>query len=678
MLARSLLATAVLIAVLAAPAAATTKDGPYYFSVAKLLAGEGDVTGALEAFENAIEAEPEDPYLRVEYAEFLFRIRRIDEAAEQAEVAHRLAPDSLDVLRTYGQVQFARGSSDPAAVEIARQVFEDLRRRAPDDISSMLALGQIYAGLDRYGDAAEVYEQLVDHHPDNRRLKRLLVDTLARAGREDRAEEVLREILRLDAEALDSRLRLAGLESDRGNHSAAIEILRAAGPENRNDDRLRSMLAHELYRRGLSPGVDADRRQADLAEALELVRETLRDRPELSSIAMLESRILLEQDRVDDAVERLQELHEESPDDLSLALQLAQGLERQGKVAEAAGLLRRLSDSLVEEQGSTEVRLRLAGLHARHGDWDGVAKVTGQLLDAEAADDSGLYDQVLGLHLNALSRLDRHDEALARLRREQKRRGASPGLLLQRAEILADAERHKEAARVLDRKEIREAEGIDLQVQRARLLLRLGETERAAALFEEMTEDGDTEALVRAGQAFLFEERWPDAITYLGRALDGGQLEEEAEVNVRYSLGMANERAGAVEAAAHQFREVIARQPDHAGAMNYLGYMWAEEGTNLEEALDLIERAVTLDPDNGAYIDSLGWVLFKLGRHDESQQRLERAAELLPEDPTIFEHLGDVLAARGETRQAREAYEKALEINSDENVEQVRRKLGEL
>lgn len=669
-----ILASSTVVPVLAAGGA----DGPYYFSLAKMLAGEGDVPGALQAFDQAVGAEPDDPYLRVEYAEFLFRLRRADRALEQAEAAYRLAPESLDVLRMYGQVQLARASSDPAALAVAQQVFEKLRQRAPDDISSMLALGQIYASLERYGDAADVYEELVGYHPDNPRLSQLLVETLTRAGREERAEEVLREVLRIDGEALESRLRLAGLESEKGNHSAAIDILEQAGPEISGDPRLRSMLAHELYRRALSPGISAEQREADLAEALTLVRETLAERPDAGALVLLEADILVEEERFDEAVDLLQELHEDNPADVSVTLQLVQALERHGDVDEAVALLRQLSESLQDGEALTEIRLRLAGMHARHGDWASVAKVTGQLLDGGVAEDSDLHGQVLSLHLNALLRLERYDEALARLRREEKRWGASTELLLQRAQIFVEAGRRKDALALLEREELRTAEDLEVRVERARLLLALDESAEAAAAFEEIADDQHPETLILAGQAYLFEERWTEAIPFLQRALDSDSLEEQTQVEVRYSIGMAEERSGAYDEAADQFRRVIDLEPEHSGAMNYLGYMWAEQGTHLDEALQLIEKAVALQPENGAYVDSLGWVLFKLGRHAEAQVQLQRAADLLPDDPTIFEHLGDVYVALGDIRQARAAYERALQINSEENVEQVRRKLSEL
>jgi tetratricopeptide (TPR) repeat protein len=90
-------------------------------------------------------------------------------------------------------------------------------------------------------------------------------------------------------------------------------------------------------------------------------------------------------------------------------------------------------------------------------------------------------------------------------------------------------------------------------------------------------------------------------------------------------------------------------------------------GENLDEAVGLVRRAVELDPDNGAYLDSLGWGYYQQGRHAEARTELERAAEL-EEDATIFEHLGDVYRALGETEAARGAYRRALELEADDEA----------
>ena len=100
------------------------------------------------------------------------------------------------------------------------------------------------------------------------------------------------------------------------------------------------------------------------------------------------------------------------------------------------------------------------------------------------------------------------------------------------------------------------------------------------------------------------------------------------------------------------FRKALALDPDNAGVLNYLGYMFADRGVRLEEALKLISRAVELEPSSGAYLDSLGWVYFRMDRLEEAETCLRRSLELVPRDATIRDHLGDVLARRGKLKEA--------------------------
>ena len=102
--------------------------------------------------------------------------------------------------------------------------------------------------------------------------------------------------------------------------------------------------------------------------------------------------------------------------------------------------------------------------------------------------------------------------------------------------------------------------------------------------------------------------------------------------------------------------------------MNYLGYLDAEAGEHLEEARALIERALELDPENGAYLDSLGWVYFKMGRLDEAVAHLERAAALLDTDAVIFDHLGEAYFKRRDPEQARRNWERALELSPTDAI----------
>ena len=150
------------------------ESGPFLYAAARFLAAEpGRTEEALDLFEQAVAADPEAPFLRIGFAEFLGRLRRVEEAAEHAAVAYRLAPDDVDVLRRYGRIQMglASGGSrleEGAAVDSAVEALEKLREIAPSDIEGMLLLYQLLRALEEPARAAAVLEELVSYHNGNR------------------------------------------------------------------------------------------------------------------------------------------------------------------------------------------------------------------------------------------------------------------------------------------------------------------------------------------------------------------------------------------------------------------------------------------------------------------------------------------------------------------------------
>ncbi len=122
---------------------------------------------------------------------------------------------------------------------------------------------------------------------------------------------------------------------------------------------------------------------------------------------------------------------------------------------------------------------------------------------------------------------------------------------------------------------------------------------------------------------------------------------------------------------------MISIDPKHAEAYNYVGYMYAERGQNLDEAIQLIGKALDLEPENGYFIDSLGWAYYQQGRYPEALKELKRAVVKTKEpDPVIYEHLGDALIKNGLDEDALAAWEKALKL--DPAADGVKKKVDDL
>jgi len=217
---------------------------------------------------------------------------------------------------------------------------------------------------------------------------------------------------------------------------------------------------------------------------------------------------------------------------------------------------------------------------------------------------------------------------------------------------------------------------------RAEALKQSGRTEAAIEALRQLAEShGDIPSVhVTLGDSLRRLERFEEAIPAYDRAI---ALLDEPQIThwpVFFARGIAHERTDQWARAEADFRAALELQPDQPQVLNYLGYSLVEKRINLEEALDMIERAVAGEPDSGYITDSLGWVLYRLGRYEEAVVHMERAVELMPVDPVINDHLGDVYWAVGREREAEFQWHRALSFiepdsSTDADPDRIRRKL---
>jgi len=152
---------------------------------------------------------------------------------------------------------------------------------------------------------------------------------------------------------------------------------------------------------------------------------------------------------------------------------------------------------------------------------------------------------------------------------------------------------------------------------------------------------------------------------------------------VYFTRGAMFERQKKVEPAEAEFRKVLASNPDHFGALNYLGYMLVDNKIRLDEATQMIKKALEGDPENGAYLDSLGWAYYQQGKYEEAEGLLSRAIERIGADGTVHDHLGDVYLKLGKIKEAITQWQASLKdfrspagVDSDpDDVTKVTRKL---
>ena len=215
-------------------------------------------------------------------------------------------------------------------------------------------------------------------------------------------------------------------------------------------------------------------------------------------------------------------------------------------------------------------------------------------------------------------------------------------------------------------------------IGRANALADGGQTEAAISALGSVTTrwPDDDFAHISLGDLFRYEERFEEAAASYTEAVELIDTPGPRDWRTYYVRGIAYERTGQWDLAEADFRKALELQPDQPLVLNYLGYSLVEMDLKIDEARDMIERAVAGDPDNGYITDSLGWVLYKIGEYEAAVPHMERAAELLPTDPIINDHLGDVYWSVGRKTEAAFQWRRALSFGpEDDEAERIRRKL---
>ncbi|KXF89448.1 tetratricopeptide repeat protein [Phaeobacter inhibens] len=221
------------------------------------------------------------------------------------------------------------------------------------------------------------------------------------------------------------------------------------------------------------------------------------------------------------------------------------------------------------------------------------------------------------------------------------------------------------------------------ELGRAEALRRAAKPDAAAEVLQQLARDFPKEVPVHTnlGDLLRQQEDYGGAVAAYDTALDLMDESVEGRWFLLYARGICHERLKNWEQAEADFRAALEIRPDQPQVLNYLGYSLVEKQIKLDEALSMIERAVAARPDAGYIVDSLGWVLYRLGRYEEAVGHMETAVELMPVDPVVNDHLGDVYWAVGRAREAEFQWKRALsfidpeDTDSEADPDRIRRKL---
>lgn len=388
-------------------------EAAYQFARAKLLADSGSFEEALTAFRRALELDGSDPYGLTEVSKFHAylaqisqsqrkRLANLEAAAEYAARAREIEPENHDILRSFAQLHMRLLEQQQDSLDLARDAFETLRQQTEGDLQVLISLGQIYLWQRDNARAAEVLKEAARFRPDHPAIQEMLVEALLATGDKQDAVEFLERIVERDPSAIEERLQLADLYSDRGGHRQAVELLKS-GPQNLFlSPRLRHLLARELYLSGANE------------EALAVTETLLEDSPTGYGLRRLRVAILSAMARYREAIAELEPLIDESTDEtraLQDKLFLSRLLERIDRPDEAEERMRGLAEKASGRAG-LQAKMGLLALLERQGFEDEAVAVLSEELAAASDESVGGFSRMLN---QLLARLGRDEEALAAL-----------------------------------------------------------------------------------------------------------------------------------------------------------------------------------------------------------------------------------------------------------------------
>jgi tetratricopeptide (TPR) repeat protein len=585
------------------------------FVEARMLQASGRYREAVQAYDRAVEQQPSVTEIRVQYAALLVELGLAKRAVDVLDAAGELdwygrRVRALALARYSGQ--------DPGSLGDAEAALRLALEERDDDPNLQLSLAQVLHRAGKIDEAEEIIAMLREARDGSVRLVAYHARLLEALDRGQEAAELYAQCAAADFGAgQECRQKLVELLVELGRPGEAGEIMLRWLDDDELDQRMRA--AGLLYEGGR------------YEEALRTVRQVLREAPDSPRALTLEAYVLSSMNRFDEAAATFRRLLRSDRENVEFMLALAWATANSGDQEEARRWIDKAWARAEGDEGSplasrvalTAARIELfGGNNARAREWLG-----------QVSDYGNDGEQVVFLLAESYRRDENWTDGIAALLRLQPR-----------------LEEDSRQAAVAFEAEFR---------------LRTGDS-RAWKLLRPLFDGGDRTDVLLALQVLQGLERWEEVDVEAAAALQ--RFPDDRRI--QFARAASLERLGKTGEAEVLFRGLVEDDPNDAAAANYLGYTWANRGENLDEALKLITRAVEIDPGNPAYLDSLGWVHYRLGDLDQAEFWLRRAVGYGGVDGTILSHLGEVLLEMGASDEGRQLLRRALDVGCD-NPERV-------
>ena len=606
-------------------------DAYYNFTMGHIFEQQYEQTGAgeyasraIDSYKKAYAVDPTSPIIGERLAEMYWKAQRVHEAVTEANEVLKRNPDDLPThrllalvyLRSLGDINGNNIQSETIVKAI--QEYNAVHRLDPSDQEVTIWLARLYR---------------LHNEPE-------------------KAEGELRDLLKDDPENDAAVEQLTQLLLDQNKAEEAISLL------NGMIERSPSATLYDHLGDAYTQTHDFVKAEAAYRKAVDL------DPSELSHIRGL-AQTLLSEEKYNEALTVYEKLSDMLPDDADTYLRIAQ-------IYRELHQLDKAEENLVKARqyapGSLEVMYNEAMIYESQGRFEDAIRVLSDAVTGVKAQSKVLPSRrrslsILYQQLGMLYKDTQNYQAaiytfqeLSRLGDEEDRRS--------RLLIMDTYRQARDLPKALQAGREAIAKYPDDSSIRSSLAMMLGEAQQpdeAIKLIQAGLKggSGDRETYLSYAQIYERSHRFAEAETAARKAESLAVQPADNEL-AWLILGAIFERQKQYEKAEEEFKKVIDVNPKNAMVLNYYGYMLADRGIRLDEARDLIQRALDQEPFNGAYLDSLGWAYYKQNKLDQAELTLRKAVERESHDPTIREHLGDVLAKQGRTDLAVVEWEKSL------------------
>jgi tetratricopeptide (TPR) repeat protein len=580
-------------------------------------------TKAIEEYRLAIENDPSSEYLNASLAELYAKTGRIRDAVLEAQDIIKRDPNNLEAHKLLGRIYLRSlgdlqpGSQSREVLGLAIEQYEAMVRIEPKNADNHLLLGRLYF-LNK--DAVK-------------------------------AETEFKTAVSLDPNSEEAITNLAYLYNDEGANTKAAELLKSV-PDGQRSSKIYAALGSTYEQ------------QKDYKNAIAAFRQALTmDKENLDAMRGL-AQNLTNDNQIDAALDEYRTIQDADPQDATAAMRVAEIYRRQGKFDLAMENLKKAA-ALVQD--SLEIPYNEALILEAQGKYEEAATVLQKLVarplppDAHPGDKSNraLFLERLG---NVYREAGRPLLAMETFRKiidlggDEAARGYQDVI-----DSYRDQKQWSDATKTAQEavKKLPNDKGLKLTL--AQQMADSGKADDSVQMAKSVLKGSpdDRDSYIMLSQIYMRLKRWKDSEDALQQAEKLAARPEEKEY-IRFLQGSIYERQKKFDQAEQAFRQVLQQNPSNSMALNYLGYMLADRNTHLEEALNLIKKALDFDPQNGAYLDSLGWVYFKLGNYDQAEESLRRAADKSPNDATVQDHLGELYARTNRFKLAAAHWERAL------------------